>query len=134
MLAGADVGNGLLLQRDLLAAGGQHLFDVVVRHAQQAVGVADDEVTGLVLMLVWRVRAPEYFRGETLPMRTSRDLVLAGPYVDSDTYRMPEAGLPEIVISPDLSNLPEGQMAVDPITGERYIRHPKDPSDSGKDA
>jgi hypothetical protein len=87
---------------------------------------------GVVLMLAWKVKAPEYFRGETLPMRTSRDLVLAGPYVDSDTYRMPEAGLPEIVISPDLSNLPEGQMAIDPITGDRYIRHPKD--DSDKDA
>ena len=116
----------------LLDADGKNVT-IFGRGAVGVVGILA-MILGLVLMLVWRVRAPEYFRGETLPMRTSRDLVLAGPYVDSDTYRMPEAGLPEIVISPDLSNLPEGQMAVDPITGERYIRHPKDPSDSGKDA
>ncbi len=66
---------------------------------------------GLVLMLGWRARAPEYFRGETLPKRGAHELVLAGPHVDGTAVRLPDSGLPEIVIAPDLSNLPAGASA-----------------------
>src|SRR4051794_7360723 len=40
---------------------------------------------GLVLMIVWWVRQPAFFRGETLPMRGAHDLVLAGPATIPDT-------------------------------------------------
>ncbi|WP_081681007.1 APC family permease [Cellulomonas sp. URHD0024] len=73
---------------------------------------------GLVLMLVWWIRQPSFFRGETLPMRGAHDLVLAGPATIPDTvFRLPDSGLPGIVIAPDRSNLPPGATAVT-TTGE----------------
>ncbi|WP_205860594.1 hypothetical protein [Phycicoccus sp. HDW14] len=81
---------------------------------------------GVVLMFLWWGVDEEFFMGRTLSMRTSRDLVLAGPYVDATAARMPDSGLPEIVIAEDLSNLPEGVQALDPVTGERFTREPDD--------
>jgi len=75
---------------------------------------------GVVLMFIWWAVDEDYFMGRTLPMRTSRDLVLAGPHSDAVAARMPDSGLPEIVIAPDLSNLPAGGEALDPVTGERF--------------
>ncbi len=73
-------------------------------------------VLGAVLMLVyWRV-APAFFRGQTLPQRGAHEMVLAGAH-EGDTLRLPDSGLPEIVLAPDLSNLPEGATAVDLATG-----------------
>lgn len=46
--------------------------------------------------------------------------------VDGHAVRLPDAGLPELVISEDLSNLPEGQRAVNPLTGEVF-EHTADP-------
>jgi amino acid transporter len=73
---------------------------------------------GLVLMVVWWVRQPAFFRGQTLPMRGAHDLVLAGPATIPDAvFRLPDSGLPGIVIAPDRSNLPPGATAVT-TTGE----------------
>ncbi|MBM6400056.1 APC family permease [Phycicoccus sonneratiae] len=79
---------------------------------------------GVVLMFIWWGVDEDFFMGRTLSMRTSRDLVLAGPHVDATGARMPGSGLPEIVIAEDLSNLPEGVEALDPVTRERYTREP----------
>jgi amino acid transporter len=73
---------------------------------------------GVVLMVVWNMIAPAFFRGETLPRRTASDLILVLPAYEEDTVRLPDSGLPDIVIAPDLSNLPEGAIAVDIETGE----------------
>lgn len=81
---------------------------------------------GLVLMLVWRLRAPAFFApGEPLGRRGHHDLILAGiPAVD-ETVRLPDSRLPDLVIAPDLSNLPEGATAIDAETGEP-VERPKD--------
>jgi len=78
---------------------------------------------GLVLMIVWRLRAPDYFTpGEPLGRRGHHDLVLAGLAMEEETVRLPDSGLPDIVIAPDLSNLPEGATAIDLTTGEEVTR------------
>jgi len=80
-------------------------------------------VLGVIAMAVQWIRSPEYFRGQTLAKRSAHDLVLAGPDgagTDVGALRLPGSGLPEVVIAPDLSNLPEGQTAVDLGTGEEF--------------
>jgi amino acid transporter len=72
---------------------------------------------GLVLMLVYNAIAPAFFRGETLAKRTSADLVLVVASYEDETLRLPDSGLPDLVIAPDLSNLPEGMRAEDLATG-----------------
>jgi amino acid transporter len=77
---------------------------------------------GVVLMVVWNVMAPDYFRRRTLPKRGEADLVLLTSEMELDTVRLPDSGLPSLVLAPDLSNLPEGSTAVDIETGEaRYV-------------
>jgi hypothetical protein len=45
-------------------------------------------------------------------------LILAGAASeDEETVRLPDAGLPDLVIAPDLSNLPEGMRALDLESG-----------------
>lgn len=86
---------------------------------------------GLVLMIVWWIRQPAFFRGETLPMRGAHDLVLAGPAtIPESAFRLPDSGLPGIVIAPDLSNLPPGATAVT-TTGEEPPE-PTEPSEGGR--
>jgi amino acid transporter len=75
-------------------------------------------LSGVVLMVIWNVIAPAYFRRETLPKRGEGDLVLLTPEMELDTVRLPDSGLPALVLAPDLSNLPEGSTAVDVETGE----------------
>ncbi len=77
---------------------------------------------GAVLMLIYRATAPAFFAGDTLPRRGAHDLVLAGVAHEGESVRLPDSGLPEIVIRPDLSNLPEGATAIDPVTGEKFHR------------
>ena len=90
-------------------------------------------VFGGVLMLVYRVVAPAFFLGETLARRGAHDLVLAGmaqePLSERESIGMPGAGMPDIVIAPDLSNLPQGAAAIDPVTGETFLSpgEPKEP-------
>ncbi len=79
-------------------------------------------VLGAVLMLIYRATAPAFFAGDTLPRRGAHDLVLAGVAHEGESVRLPDSGLPEIVIRPDLSNLPEGATAIDPVTGEEFHR------------
>jgi amino acid transporter len=73
---------------------------------------------GVVLMIVWNMVAPAFFRGETLPKRTASELVLVLPAFEEATVRLPDSGLPDIIIAPDLSNLPEGAVALDLQSGE----------------
>jgi len=78
-------------------------------------------VLGLVLMLVSQRFLPSYFRGETLEKHDASDLVLEGGYAPTAGL-LPGSGPVPTVISPDLSNLPPGQSAVDPSTGRRFTR------------
>ena len=81
---------------------------------------------GVVLMFVYQAIAPAYFRGETLPKRDSGDLVLVGGGDMPAGVRLPDSH-ERTVIAPDLSNLPPGQTAIDPGTGEHVRR--EDPAD-----
>jgi amino acid transporter len=85
-------------------------------------------VLGVVLMFVYQGMAPAYFRGETLPKRDSGDLVLVGGGGMPHGARLPDT-TERTVIAGDLSNLPPGQTAIDPRTGERYER--TDPPEGG---
>jgi amino acid transporter len=78
-------------------------------------------VLGLVLMFVYQAVAPAYFRGETLPKRHHADLVMVGGGGMPHGARLPDSS-ERTVIAPDLSNLPPGQIAIDPRTGEHYDR------------
>ncbi|HEY5248073.1 MAG TPA: APC family permease, partial [Dermatophilaceae bacterium] len=81
-------------------------------------------ILGGLLMVVYRLVAPPFFRGETLARRGAHDLVLSGmaqePASERESLGMPGSGMPDIVIAPDLSNLPWGATAVntDTDTGE----------------
>lgn len=81
---------------------------------------------GVVLMIVWNVIAPAFFRGETLPKQHSGDLIMELPG-EGPALRLPDSGLPDLVIAPDLSNLPEGAVAVDLETGVEV--DPENPED-----
>jgi hypothetical protein len=72
---------------------------------------------GFIAMLLWNVAAPAFFRGETLSKRVDSDLVLVALDHEDQTLRLPDSGLPEIIIAPDLSNLPPGMSAMDLETG-----------------
>jgi len=78
---------------------------------------------GGVLMVVYRVVAPPFFRGETLARRGAHDLVLSGmaqePASERESLGMPGSSMPDIVIAPDLSNLPRGASTRDTGTGEK---------------
>ena len=75
-------------------------------------------LVGVVLMVIWNAVAPDYFRRKTLPKRGEADLILLTSEMELDTVRLPDSGLPSLVVAPDLSNLPEGATAVDIETGE----------------
>lgn len=82
---------------------------------------------GGVLMVVCRLVAPPFFRGETLPRRGAHDLILAGmaqgPAGGRQGLQTPGAAMPNLVIAPDRSNLPEGAETVEtvePKTGDSY--------------
>jgi hypothetical protein len=87
---------------------------------------------GGVLMVVYRSVSPSFFNGETLARRGAHDLVLAGmaeePLSERQGLGLPDSGMPDIVIAPDLSNLPKGATTVDPQTGERF----RSPRESGQ--
>jgi amino acid transporter len=72
---------------------------------------------GFVAMVLWNVVAPAFFRGETLSKRMDSDLILVALDHEDQTLRLPDSGLPEIIIAPDLSNLPPGMTAMDLETG-----------------
>ena len=75
---------------------------------------------GVVLMVIYNIIAPDYFRRTTIPKRHEGDLILLTTETESDTVRLPDSGLPALVVAADLSNLPEGMTAIDPVTGEAF--------------
>jgi hypothetical protein len=78
-------------------------------------------VLGVILMVVWRFAAPGFFRGLTLPPR-SHDLLLEPVTAATPHLGLPDSGDMPTVISKDLSNLPAGQTAVNPDTGEEFTK------------
>jgi amino acid transporter len=86
--------------------------------------VGDDAVIGIggiligfVLMLIWRARKPDFFQGKTLA-KMSDDYLLAPGAGRVAQFGLPDSGRFPEVIAPDLSNLPQGQTAIDARTGE----------------
>ncbi|MCB0257459.1 MAG: APC family permease, partial [Anaerolineae bacterium] len=79
-------------------------------------------VLGVIVMIVWWLMSPDYFRGRTLSRRSSADLVLAPPTAVDPMFGLPDSGDMPTVIAPDLSNLPPGETAVNPETGEEFTK------------
>jgi len=79
-------------------------------------------ILGAVMMIVWRISAPDYFHGLTLPIRNSADLVLVPATASEAMFGLPDSGDMPTVIAPDLSNLPAGETAVNPETGEEFTK------------
>ena len=79
---------------------------------------------GAILMGIWALRQPDFFRGKTLARR-SDDLVLAPGDGRVPTFGLPDSGRMPEVIAPDLSNLPEGQEAIDAVTGKKVTKPKK---------
>ena len=77
---------------------------------------------GVVAMFIWRVASPDYFNGLTLPRRSSSDLVLLPAHGVEPMFGLPDSGDMPTVIAPDLSNLPPGETAVNPETGEEFTK------------
>ena len=79
-------------------------------------------VLGVVMMVVWWLASPDYFHGITLPRRSSADLVLVPATASEAMFGLPDSGDMPTVIAQDLSNLPPGETAVNPETGEEFTK------------
>ena len=77
---------------------------------------------GVVMMVAWRIAAPPYFHGLTLPVRNSADLLLVPATGVEAMFGLPDSGDMPTVIAPDLSNLPAGETAINPETGEEFTK------------
>jgi amino acid transporter len=77
---------------------------------------------GVVMMVAWRIAAPPYFHGLTLPVRNSADLLLVPATGVEAMFGLPDSGDVPTVIAPDLSNLPAGETAINPETGEEFTK------------
>ena len=77
---------------------------------------------GVVLMIVWWIASPAFFHGLTLSRRSSADLVLDPAVNVEPTLGLPDSGDMPTVIAPDLSNLPPGETAINPETGEEFTK------------
>jgi hypothetical protein len=75
-------------------------------------------VLGAILMLIWSRIAPAFFQGKTLSQKSHSELILVAAPFEEETVRLPDSGLPDLVIAPDLSNLPEGMSAFDLESGQ----------------
>lgn len=80
---------------------------------------------GVVVMIAWWIASPDFFHGLTLSRRSSADLILE-PAVKVPTLGLPDSGDMPTVISPDLSNLPPGETAIDPETGVEFTKNPNE--------
>lgn len=78
---------------------------------------------GLVVMVIQWLASPDYFRGLTLPRRNSADLLLVPADASEPMFGLPDSGDMPTVIAPDLSNLPPGETAVNPETGEEFTKN-----------
>jgi amino acid transporter len=74
-------------------------------------------LVGVVLMYIYSFISPSYFRGETLPTGAAGELLLVPADGSVAMFGLPDSGEMPTVIAPDLSNLPPGQTAIDPLTG-----------------
>ena len=75
-------------------------------------------------MVVWRMMAPPFFQGITLPKR-NHDLILETAEDEAAAvarFGLPDSGNMPTVVAPDLSNLPPGETAINPETGEEFTR------------
>ena len=77
---------------------------------------------GVVMMVIWWIASPSFFHGHTLPRRSSADLVLVPATGVEPMFGLPDSGDMPTVIAPDLSNLPPGETAVNPETGEEFTK------------
>jgi amino acid transporter len=77
-------------------------------------------VLGVIVMVIWWVISPDFFHGRTLGRR--HDLLLEPADAAVAHFGLPDSGDMPTVISPDLSNLPKGETAVDPVTGEEFTK------------
>jgi amino acid transporter len=75
-------------------------------------------VLGAILMFIWSRIAPAFFQGKTLSQKSHSELILVAAPFEEETVRLPDSGLPDLVIAPDLSNLPEGMSAFDLESGQ----------------
>ena len=82
-------------------------------------------VLGVVMMVIWWIASPDFFHGLTLSRRSSADLVLEPAVNVEPTLGLPDSGDMPTVIAPDLSNLPPGETAVNPETGEEFTKGSK---------
>jgi amino acid transporter len=78
---------------------------------------------GLVMMAIWWIASPSFFHGHTLPRRNSADLLLVPATGVEPTLGLPDSGDMPTVIAPDLSNLPPGETAINPETGEEFTKN-----------
>jgi hypothetical protein len=67
-----------------------------------------------------------HFHGLTLPRRNSADLVLLPATGTEAMFGLPDSGDMPTIIAPDLSNLPAGETAINPETGEEFTRAKRD--------
>lgn len=77
---------------------------------------------GVVMMVIWWLASPDFFHGLTLSRRSSADLVLEPAVNIEPTLGLPDSGDMPTVIAPDLSNLPPGETAINPETGEEFTK------------
>lgn len=77
---------------------------------------------GVVAMVAWWIASPPFFHGLTLSRRSSADLILEPATAVEPTLGLPDSGDMPTVIAPDLSNLPPGETAINPETGEEFTR------------
>ena len=77
-------------------------------------------VLGVIMMFVWWAMSPSFFKGQTLPRRS--DLLLEPAVGSVAHFGLPDSGQMPTVIAPNLSNLPRGERAVDPATGEEFAK------------
>lgn len=78
---------------------------------------------GVVMMVIWWIASPDFFHGLTLSRRSSADLVLEPAVNVEPTLGLPDSGDMPTVIAPDLSNLPPGETAINPETGEEFTKN-----------
>jgi amino acid transporter len=73
---------------------------------------------GAVIMGVWWIFKPDFFRGQTLSRRQDEFVLAPGDGMKAN-FGLPDSGYFPTVVSPDLSNLPTGAVAINAETGKR---------------